>query len=530
MTQKRIFYLLIFILLAELNISCSGCSSTVSYSIRESKKEEPQQEEPQQDDPPAELQVFGQDSSFEFVSALNSGFAWVVTKPTDTKMNVYRIKIDSASGYETKKWTIENSSLSGAGNRTSVSEIGLLIGKRGGYLFRVSEDMATETTITTPIWTALKPMPQTRACVVSYKKDASSFIGVGWEDVESNKKFTEIPIDLTKANKIGAATDHNQGTKIGAYTNPSWSYSCFFDHNRKYFWGYIETKDSFAGFDVSKKKALTISDLPNYKKGSSNNYIYTDEKIVSGSGPYTIAGDANGNILAGLNMYTYTHEARYGHVFASSKAAPNNVFVADTSCFSSDATCTESNGKMKTFSSTASLGPLSSLNDGRVIGISRGTNSVYVLELKNPQDISEGINMTLIKNDLEGDPYMYSDFTGSTLSQKKINLTISLDELEGYSKGKPIQTLYFKWIEQNSKASGSPWKGIRLLARCYKNGATQKPDFEEISAVQNSGTVTEVTATSCKGSAADRLDFQTQPLTTSSDFSRTESLSVFGYQ
>ena len=63
----------------------------------------------------------------------------------------------------------------------------------------------------------------------------------------------------------------------------------------------------------------------------------------------------------------------------------------------------------------AGVGPLSALGDGHMVGMVRNPGDVYLFKLKNDKDATKGIEAVKIVENVGGDPYMYTDFTGATL-------------------------------------------------------------------------------------------------------------------
>src|SRR4051812_40112979 len=88
---------------------------------------------------------------------------------------------------------------------------------------------------------------------------------------------------------------------------------------------------------------------------------------------------------------------------------------------------------------------------------------------------------------VDGDAYMYQDFTGYSLEARDYDLTVSLDRLAHFTPGNPVKTLSFSWLAQGG--GNAQWTGLTLEARCYSAGRPP-PAFESVVPVLPAGLVT----------------------------------------
>jgi hypothetical protein len=453
--------------------------------------------------------------NFDFISAINGANVWVASNNSGS-MDVHLISIDQPN-YPSKKWKLKNTP--GLGNRTYVSEIGLLIGKHGGKVYRVSEDMPNDRNFE-PIWTAPKPWPETRACLTSFQHDSKSYIGIAWEGDDNKRRFTKIPIDHTMPEKINP--DLAQTVTLG---DGKWSYGCFTDQGRKHFWGAWVSDTRVYGINLVTLQPLVGTEAPNAGHTSSTlGTRFKDPGSLSGPGSYALSGDANGNVITGQGVYTYAHEARSNVIFGTHQNT-STLRVAPATCFTTQKDCT---GQIREYSMSpmGELKPMSSLNDGRVAAIVRGSISsqVYILKLNDPSNLDQGIDAVRVA-EVPGNAYMYTDFTGATLFQREIDLTVNFQTMTHFNSGQPISSLSMQWTPQ--AAGVAKWQGIKLMGRCYQEGA-DLPAFQEITNIRPSDQITPIQLASCMNRTVNRMDLQARPTTGAADFTRTTQIRITG--
>jgi hypothetical protein len=180
------------------------------------------------------------------------------------------------------------------------------------------------------------------------------------------------------------------------------------------------------------------------------------------------------------------------------------VTVYPDKCFATEANCS-GYASYNTVQANANPRPISSLGDGKVVGIQRGGNGqVYIMSLKNPKDATQGIDSVRVA-EVEGDPYMYTDFTGATLYMTKSENTFELDESDGFDDGKENGGVGFSWAPRSG--GSDEWKEISLEVRCYKSGG-DKGSYEDVAGVKDSPKMTVILTESCKGKKYDRVDIR----------------------
>jgi len=469
-------------------------------------------------EPPEDLGTPSEaDGIFDLKTSINRNFVWVVTKPSGAT-NVYRIELDAAKNYPMKTWVIPKAFTGGL--RTFVSEIGLLVGATGGEVYRIDENTPEQVPLS-PIFTALASS-NSRVCLTSFKAGGVSYIGFAYFDA-SGRKFTRIPIDQSQAGKINAAAAQTVTQGTGA----NWSYGCFTDPERSYFWSGWNTNTQFFGISLSTLQPLASAQAPN--AGHTNSTLGTKlNNPANGNDPsYALAGDGYGNVLSGSGIYTYSHEGRHNYTIGSLSGA-SQLIVAKQECFATKAACPgpQEYSEISTGGVIGKIGPISSMDDGRVIGIVRGGNSqVYTMALKDPADLAKGLDFVRIK-EVTGDAYMYSDFTGASLYAQDTLLNIDLTQLTGFKPFQNVKNINFMWTAQ---AGGTAtWKGLTFKVRCYKSPATP-PAYETVSPVPDAGKVGTINAASCTNKLIDRLDIEVKS-DGSADYTRTSQLAIKALQ
>ena len=476
---------------------------------------------------------------FDFVSAVSKSSVWVATN-YNNGMKIYLISINRAKNYPAKQWFI--SERHGSGMRTYVSEIGLLIGKYTGsgiVLYRIDPDFSTNHQFT-PVWKTTNILSGTRICPTFFKIREDRYAAIAWQKSNRHRQFTRIPVDPSLPEKLdvnSAITVDLGGGRVNG--DNRWAYSCYMDQRGKNFWGGWLYK-SFFGINVHTMIALDHKIHPT-NRGHTNTALgeYFLNPASGENGSYALSGGMNGAILTGRKMYTFTHERRHRLVYGSQQSAAGRrlrLLVAREACFTTLTNCstgqliwvnldsvTDGDGN-----TVGHITAMSSLNDGRIIGIVRGDSNsqVYLISPQNPEDLSQGINFTRIAT-VDGNAYMYNDFTGGTLFAREFNQIVDLTQLEGWVNGKALRSLAFTWTAQ---AGGfSAWRGLILKARCYRAGS-KKPDFEPITNIKGAAQITVINVSSCINKEVDKLELRLQPETDGPDFTRTSQIKIMGMQ
>jgi hypothetical protein len=255
--------------------------------------------------------------------------------------------------------------------------------------------------------------------------------------------------------------------------------------------------------DLQTFMAVAPADsAPNGKFVSTN--IPTMTNGAKGAGSYGVAGDVDGNLFNGEGIYTSAHDTVSDSIWFSKYAvSAGGIGVFPRECLTSKPSC--SGFAWYDNPDTGWIGPMSALKDGRIVGATRFTGNIYILSLKNPADRTAGLNAIKIGT-VNGDPYMYTDFTGATLYVAESDMSFKMSDFEGFKVGKPVVNASFKWLVKVG-ALTRDWKDIKIESRCYMADAA-KPEFEETPVIPSADTLSPLTATSCNGKVVDRIDLK----------------------
>lgn len=476
-------------------------------------------------------------SSFSLGSDKDGREVWIVTRGGPGGINglfVHHIIINKASGYPLKSWKLTSKPM-WHGLRTYVTEIGLLVGVTGGTLYRVSADMP-ETATFEPIWEAARHTPVTpllagRICPTSYKKNGATFIGVAWTQASGTKAYTEIPVDLSKDNKVDLA----RATTItlgGAQKPDSWAYGCYTDQKNKRLWAggaaSIDESTEITGIDLQNLREIPPNMIPNANNDNPS-LGSMHAKPAGGNTNYAISGDNEGNVLLGYGIYTYSYDSVSNAVMGGIKRR-KNFYIIDRDCFTTSADCSRRSFEVDVGKLGISyIGPISSLNDGRFVGLERDKGArVFLISLKDVNNLSAGIDVELIKT-LPGDPYMYNDFTGASLySVINFDEVVDLRKLPDYKLGAPIKSTWFVW--QASGAPGQSWLGLTMDAYCYNSASGDPQRWIEVKPINKAGTKTTFAIDSCKSGNFDRIRIRIKPTSDGVNFTHVDRLNVYADQ
>ena len=402
--------------------------------------------------------------------------------------------------------------------------------------------------------------PESRICLGSYMKDDKRYMiaafGAG--------KYYEIPMADTAPYKplwddlsliplrvIDNARGNEKAWK--ALTPPQegygWGYSCHMNQKKKIFYSQwynagpkllgdaSDPSTSHAGaVDLTTHKTVELDNqIPNSKFIQNNPVLKSFAISVSSTkGSYAVAGDPDGNIYnadvsailppeagsaagEGNSTYTMAYEKISDTIWISRNT--DKIMVVKRKCLTTEPNCTSSDYFVAKVlpveadpASCSTIGPLSALKDGRVVGLSRcGASWVRLFSLKDPADISKGVDaLPLVK--IPGDPYMYVDFTGATLYTRESEQTFNITDLTGYAKRAPkdarpdkILEAHFEW--KNAKTTPPEWSGMRLEARCYAD-SSNKGTYQEIKTVAKAGEKTLLDLLNCKNQFIESIDIK----------------------
>jgi hypothetical protein len=335
-----------------------------------------------------------------------------------------------------------------------------------------------------------------RICLASYLKGEKRYMIAAWGD----GRYMEIPLADEKPYKPLWNTLPAPGQIAGV---PAWGYSCFIDQKRKIFYSQFVNSKPFGINLLTMTAADMTSSAPNTNFSSTTAGVDALTKNVKG-GAYSMAGDVDGNVYNGTGIYTMAHDSDSDSVWITrSSAAQKGIGVFPRNCLTSTATCT--GFAWYDSPESAYVGPLSALKDGRIVGTTRVTGSVYIFSLKDKKDRTAGINSVKIGS-AGGDPYMYTDFTGATLYFRDSEQTFKLSDFPAFMPQKPLLYAIFRWVAKAGTPS-KEWRNIKVESRCYSDNAA-KPAYEETAAIGAAELYTPLSSASCTDKQALYLDLK----------------------
>lgn len=443
----------------------------------------------------------GVSTSAAISTSVANNSVWVV----NSNGGVYKISLDKEAGYPTQEWSGTGS----GGHRTFVTKIGLIIGQNGGHVYRAGDNVPEGPA--EKILQAPGAGGGTRVCLVSYQIDDVDYIGGGYTGSDGQRTFFSLKIDESKPNKVDMAS-----LKTFKAGGGEWGYSCSIDQARKYYWSKDNsTRGNISGVDLRTGKALALEMAPN---GKHINTVGAEMNLASGSQSYSMTGDLLGNILSFSGGYTAAHDTLSDTIFITSLSS-TQLTITKGDCLRNKV-CADGDSAQFELKDVNYVRPLSSLNDGRIVGLSRGnTSDVTLISLVDPNDISKGIDVEVIKT-VNGNAYMYADFTGAFSYAEEKSEKISFKSAEGFAPDKPITKLFIKWHNE----SGIPerFRGLEASIRCFMDGSEDGVKFEKITNMPVAGDGRKIKASSCVNKVYDTVELKITP-DGSSVFSKTKS-------
>jgi hypothetical protein len=323
----------------------------------------------------------------------------------------------------------------------------------------------------------------------AFVEDGNYRIDYSFASTQTRRLFKRIPIDRTQPTKvrISAAEEFDAGA------SGSWGYSCYTDQGRNIFWSKnFSTGGNISGINMITGQPVPLDEAPN-QAVTINLPDNVNFNLRSPTQSYAMAGGGSGFILSASSTYTASYETSSNLVFMSI-SGQRKLLVGKGECFSGEKiNCAASD--IKVFDPGIVLGPLSSLNDGRVVGLTRNTTSVYLLKAVDRNDLSKGIEVKNIKT-LSGDPYMYTDFTGATAFAEAKEITIDLRSRPGFRADEDLSQPEVRW--QSEAPAGDRWRGLTMSIRCYLAG-NSPPPYQALNNVSSSGIWSPVAIASCSG-------------------------------
>jgi hypothetical protein len=464
-------------------------------------------------------------------SAAAEAEAWVVTDD-----QVTRIKLNEAAGWPKTKWDFVDeggNKSSSRGHRTYVSEIGLLIGRTAhsggdGGVWLASDKTSGKAI---PIFRTKDQGVGSRLSVTSFKLGTQPFIGLAYGTTDGKKKFVRIPIDKNQPNGIdvGKKEEVTFGAlsagfgQFQAVGNKA-AYGSFMDQTKKAF--YLGSNGGgMWGVNVEKLTELSASNLPN--SNIEGRKICNLTMSTKGNIAYALAGDLSGNVVTARGAYTFAHDPVNSVIYGS---VGGGITVAKQECVTSEENeCTQAANQCIVLNpeNVGTIGPMSAVGDGRVVGIMRARPSqVFILSINNKEDLSKGISVTKIA-EVEGDAYMYNDFTGLTLYAPDQIKVIDFKKLSGFQKGKPVRAIVTKWVAASKKVEDL--RGLKIELVCYKDGGKKGPYVDYTQKLKSSEKFFDIDKKDCSGDV-DMLEVKVSSNGTTNNFSRLANFEMKGAQ
>ena len=182
------------------------------------------------------------------------------------------------------------------------------------------------------------------------------------------------------------------------------------------------------------------------------------------------------------------------------------MFVGKSDCLSEKVTCQRGVDFIEQPIMMSSVGPLSALKSGNLIGLARGSGQIYYLSLVDRADLSKGIEALEIGR-TEGDPYMYTDFTGSTLYESSYqDYRVILSDSDKFDPSLAIAKLNLKTIPHDGESLD--WTGYELAVRCGNSSGDGLGDFEALPDAAATVKGAEVGVSMCQGSVYNEIQIR----------------------
>ena len=415
---------------------------------------------------------------------------------------IKRFTIDGDKVTDTRIW--KGGAQGTGGMRTYVTEGGFL-GARFPNLYFIDPDVPG-------VIKSKNIGSNSQTCVASYMKDGQRYMIAAWG--EGN--YVEYPMDDKPpyAPKWDGAPSNKGQIKMGG----NWGYSCFIDQTQKIFYSQFS---HMAGIDLKTYTAANINATAPNAVFRSQTAGVSQYSAGATKKSYAMSGDPYGNVYNGAG-YTSAYEKSSDSVWFSNHIN-STIVVIDRKCLTTQNTCTN----FTSYTPGVTIGPMSPLKDGRVVGAVRGSGDIYLMNLKDKSNLKSGLDVVKIGN-ADGVPYMYTDFTGATLYINESEQSFKPVDMPKFVPSKPIKTAVFKWVPTPASLAGNTsleWKNIKLEARCYSN-AQSKPAYEEVSTVQPSNLGTALNVSTCKEGKYQFVDVKLTQLNNASTLVGIDTISV----
>ena len=446
---------------------------------------------------------------------------WVITRAG----HIHLLELEKDRVVNEKKWMWRP----GHGARTYVTEGGLVASRVKGQLLFVDPLGTPEGTIDlSPEAGWFHQLPDgpdraritypdgrhfaTRGCVVSYRREGGRFLGMGY----GHGRFAEIRLH----DEPPYAPDWsslNDTVPSGGPGSQAWGYSCFIDQKRMIFYSQMFHGDGLGstmaldlngppGPDSKAAMETAIAHAPNaiFRSGNLGGTTLGVVRPDTPGGAYAMSGDPDGNLLNGQSFYTMAYEPVSKTVWGTDG---NTLHIFPAACLSTKKNCTN---HASYDTSTRELGgvtfgPLSALNNGFMVAISRGDRSqVYLLRLSDSADPGSGLKSKRLKG-VEGDAYMYTDFTGATLYQTKSVARVDMADDPQFEPSLPVSRVTFRWTSEDPAVTRLT--GVRLEARCFP-GDEKAGEWQVVSDVAGREEETPLAVPSCSKRQFSKIDIR----------------------
>ena len=349
---------------------------------------------------------------------------WTVTMNGQIKY----FQLKGKSIVQEKSWSYTQGTM---GARTYMLENGALVFVRmGGHMYWIHPTETPEGAINESAGSAnYFKIPSggvgARLCVVAYIKGGQRTLGVGY----GSGNFFELKLQNTPP----FAPIWSIENQIQAPQGNQWGYSCYIDQEKLIYHGSWRGEGSSTALDLS---TMTFTGAGGAASAPGNPDPFG---IPILNGAYAISG-GNGQVFNKQGAYTFSFNKKTDVVWSTSGIFGNGpVNLAKRSCFAAGCSGTQG-GSFE----VGDIGPISSLPTGDVIGLARRTGDIFLMSQNDAADVSAGIEVTKLGN-AGGDPYMYTDFTGSTLYKDTTLTEFDLDGHASYESDKHLKKLSFQW-------------------------------------------------------------------------------------
>ena len=508
-------------------------------------------------------------TGYDMQAGLRESRFWVVSKAAAVTHIYYFVlqgeTLVPTAGSAQKEWSFAN--LAGqTGVRTYVTEKGLVFASNGGYLFWIDPASTPVGLINTAANSStffkfpdvsgvagyVKPAADERLCVVSYRRGAKRFLGMGYGrgafvemEMASTPPYAPI-FEIKRAVGLWGASAVANGALNIASTGDTWGYSCYINQNRLIYFS------QYAG----GPKALDLSTMAYTSPAAaatngsfnavSEPFAKANHKVASG-GSYALSGDLKGNLFNGQGnytnggFYTFTHDTFSNIVFASTfrqpytsstPTVPGKIYAFSHDCLTTVPDCVwdASTGYLFNYGNVG-IGPISALKTGGFIALTRydANGQVLLVKPEDSNDISKGLKLTKLA-DIVGDPYMYTDFTGATLYNITENLTpFDFTTQKEFKPAVLVRYVAFNWQPVAGKTTVWP-ADLKLEARCYSGSAKDGVAFATVDNIKDAGQNTFLSVASCRDALVDHIETKITQLNSGSSAANIGTINVGFFQ